>query len=76
MPFCAPKVDYLTIRYNEIRDLTASLLTEVYHKVQIEPTLQPLSGESFDHATLNKEDGASLDVSMNSFWGVDVKIIY
>ena len=33
--------------------------------MQVEPTLQPLSGEHFDHATLNTEDGARLDVAMN-----------
>ena len=61
--------------------MTASLLAEVCHKVQIDLTLQPISGESFDHATLNTEDGTCLDVSMNSFWGgrceksyADVKI--
>ena len=44
------------------------------HEVQVEPTLQPLSGEHFDHATLNTEDGARLDVAMNGFFGVaDVK---
>ena len=49
--------------------------------MQVEPTLQPIFGESFDHATLNTEDGAHLDVCMNDFWGgrcekfyVDVKV--
>ena len=36
-----------TIRHNEIRDLTASLLSEVCHNVVIEPHLQPLNGEGF-----------------------------
>ena len=34
-----------SIRHNEIRDLTANLLTEVCNDVCIEPDLQPLSGE-------------------------------
>ena len=34
-----------TIRHKEIRDLTASLLTEVCSNVATEPALQPLSGE-------------------------------
>jgi len=38
------------------------------YKLQVEPTSQPLSGESFTHATLNKEDGACLGISMNGFW--------
>jgi len=43
--------------------------------------LQPITGESFEHATLNKEDGARLDVAMTGFWVgrceksyVDVKV--
>ncbi len=36
-----------TIRYNEIRDITASLLTEVCHNVATEPPLQPLTGKLF-----------------------------
>ena len=79
--FSCPKGGFPTIRHNEIHDLTASLLTEVCHEVQVEPTLQPISGESFDYATLNTEYEAHLDVSMNGFWGgrceksfVDVKV--
>ena len=30
---------------------------------------ESLSRESFGHATLNKKDGAHLDISMNSFLG-------
>ena len=37
------------IRHNELRDLTASLLTEVYHGVSTEPHLQTLSGEVMSH---------------------------
>ena len=57
------------IRHNEIRNLTADLLTEVCHDVQLEPTLQPLTGEQFVGASVNKSDGARLDVSVNGFWG-------
>ena len=41
-----PKGGFPILRHNEIRDLTANLLTEVCHKVSIEPDLQPLTGES------------------------------
>ena len=57
-----------TIRHNEIRDLTASLLTEVCPNVAIEPHLQPLSGESFRLASTNTDDGARLDVRARGFW--------
>ena len=39
------KGGFPTLRHNEIRDITADLLTEVCHDVAIEPMLQPLTGE-------------------------------
>ena len=61
-----PKGGFPSIRHNEIRDITATLLSEVYHDVAIEPHLQALSGEAFPHATANIQDGARLD---SGFWG-------
>ena len=57
------------VRHNEIRDITANLLTEVCHDVQIEPCLQPLTGESLAGASSNTSDGARLDIAVNGFWG-------
>ena len=69
------------IRHNEVRDITASLLSEVCHGVTIEPHLQPLTGEVMSHNTTVTEDGARLDVAMYGFWGgrfekafVDVRV--
>ena len=69
------------IRHNEVRDITASLLSEVCHGVTIEPHLQPLTGEVMSHNTAVTEDGARLDVAMYGFWGgrfekafVDVRV--
>ena len=77
--FSCPKGGFPTIRNNEIQPQI--LLTEVCHKVQVEPGLQLISGEQFQHATSNIEDGACLDISMNGFWGgkcektfLDVKV--
>ena len=39
------KGGFPTLRHNEIRDITADLLTKVCHDVAIEPMLQPLNGE-------------------------------
>ena len=50
-----------TIRHNEIRDLTASLLSEVCHNVAIEPHLQPLNGEGFHHKSANTDENSHLD---------------
>ncbi len=49
-------------------DLTASLLTEVFPNVAIEPHLQPLSGETFRLASTNTNVGARLDVRARGFW--------
>ena len=57
------------IRHNEVRDITASLLSEVCHGVTVEPHLQPLSGESMSRSSAINEDGARLDVAAYGFWG-------
>ena len=69
------------MRHNEMKDITATLLTEVCHGVTTEPHLQPLSGESLSHHSANTQDGARLDVAMSGFWGgrfekafIDLKI--
>ena len=58
-----------TIRHNEIRDLTANLLTEVCNDVCIEPDLQAVTTEHLTGATANSQDGARLDISANGVWG-------
>ena len=57
------------MRHNEVRDITASLLTEVCHGVATEPHLQPLSGETMLHRSAITDDGTRLDVAMYGFWG-------
>ena len=64
-----PKRQIPSLRHNEIRDLTANLLSEVCNEVTIEPHLQPLSGEQLSGATANSQDGARLDVATNGLWG-------
>ena len=71
-----------TIRHNEIRDMTASLLTEVCHNVATEPTLQPLSGETLSARSANSNDNARLDIRARGFWNnhqdafFDVRVFY
>ena len=67
-PAC-PKGGYPSIRHNEIRDFTAHLMTEVCHNVAVEPHLQPLTGETLQGASSNTQDGARLDIAVDSFWG-------
>ena len=40
--FSSPCGGFPSIRHNEVRDLTAGLLSEVCYDVGIEPALQPL----------------------------------
>ena len=56
------------MRHNEIRDMTAKLLTEVCHNVATEPPLQPLSGETFVHRSANVGTEARLDIKARGFW--------
>ena len=64
-----PTGGFPSIRHNEVRDVTASMLSEVCHAVTIEPHLQPLSGESLSHRSANTEDNARLDIAAYGFWG-------
>ena len=58
------KGGFPTLRHNQIRDITADLLTEVCHDVAIEPMLQPLTGEKkFQKKTANMSDESRLDLS-------------
>ena len=57
--------------YNEIRDITVKIMSEVCHNVGVEPPLQCLSGEVMSHRTANTEDGARLDIKAQGFWGGD-----
>ena len=52
-----------SIKYIELRDITATLLSEVCSNVHTELPLQPLSREQCHFRSANVEDGAQLDVS-------------
>ena len=58
-----------SIRHNNIRDFTAKLLTEVCPNVEIEPALQPLTGERLTSRTAISGDEVRLDVRGQGFWG-------
>ena len=44
------------------------LLNEVCYDVEIEPHLQSLQGESFDHRTTTTEEETRLDIKANGLW--------
>ena len=58
-----------SIRHNELRNITAELLSEVCHNVDTELSLQLITDEHLIHRTANRDDGARLDVAADSFWG-------
>ena len=64
-----PSLALPSIHHNEMRDLTANLLSEVCHSVSTEPHLQPISGETSTERSANVEDGARPDILANGFWG-------
>ena len=60
---------FRSLRHNEIRDMTASLLTEVCRNVKTKPELQPLTGETFSLRSANTEDNSRLGIRAMRFWG-------
>ena len=63
-------------RHNELRDITAELMSKIYHNVSTEPPLQPITDERLVHRTANREDGARLDVAADSFGGNVIQTTY
>ena len=67
-PSC-PTGEFPIIRHNEIRDITVSLMTEVYHSVSVEPLLQPLAGEQLSTKSAVTTDEGTADIQARGFWG-------
>ena len=67
------KGGYISMRHDNVRDLTANLLKEVAYDVRTEPRLIELTGETFAHKTANTEDEARLDISARNFWSPGTK---
>ena len=68
--FTCPHGGYPSLHHNEIRDITAQLMSEICPDVAIELTLQPVTNERFFHRSTNTESGARLDVRAQGFWGL------
>ena len=64
-----PRGGFPSLHHNEIRDLTAVLLTEVCNNVQVEPELQVITSETLSGRSANTTDGVRLDVADHGFWG-------
>ena len=70
------KGGFVTIRHNQVRNITTTLLNEICNDVQFEPQLQSLSGEHFDAKTPNKHEDARLDILMRGFWCSGQKALF
>ena len=62
-----PKGGFIVIRHNEVRNFTAELLSECYRDVHLEPTLTPLTGETFPASTITTDE-ARVDVAARGVW--------
>ena len=62
------KGGFVTIRHNNLRNITAQLLNHVCNDVRIEPSLQSLTGEAFANRSANTSAEARLDISARGFW--------
>ena len=63
------KGGFPSLRQNKIQDITASLLSEVCSNVEVEPHLQPLTGEHFTLQSANIDSNAHLDLAANGVLG-------
>ena len=70
------KGGFVTLRHNQLRDITGFLLQEVCHDVSIEPLLQPVTDENAMPSATNTNDGARLDVSARNFWIMGQKAFF
>ena len=58
---------FIIMRHNDIRDFEANLLRKVCNDVEIEPRLQPVTGEELATGAISGEE-ARLDVRAKGFW--------
>ena len=58
---------FIIQRHNELQDLEAELLSIVCYDVQVEPGLQPFTGEDLNRGA-NEVSYAHLDIHARGFW--------
>ena len=63
-----PCVGLPSIQHNNIRNFTAKLLSEICPNVEVQPALQPPTGERLTSRTAISGDEANLDVRAHGFW--------
>ena len=70
------------MRHYDPTDFIASCMKGVYNDVEVEPKLQPLTGEYFRHRTANINPDAKADIQVQGFWTqgrntfFDIRVFY
>ena len=70
------------MRHDNVPNLLAEKMKEVYRDVEVEPPLTPLNGEVLQPRSANSDDEARSDIRVNGFWTrqqsayFDVRIFY
>ena len=59
---------FVSIRHNDLRALTANMLTKVCKGTEIEPKLTPLTGKELGSRTANTTNEARLDIRARGVW--------
>ena len=62
------KGGFVSIRHNDLRNLTARIVPKVCKYTEIEAKLLPLSGEELHGRTTNRSNEARLDIRARGFW--------
>ena len=61
------KGGFVSIRYNDLRDLTAIIVSEICKDTETAPKFLPLSGEEIYGRTTNRSNKARLDIRARGF---------
>ena len=59
---------FIHMRHNDPTTFLAKCMKEVFNDVELEPPLQPLTGETLRHQTANIEPDARADIRVRGFW--------
>ena len=62
------KGGFVNIRDNDLRNLTAKIVSELGKDTELEPKLLPLSGEELYGRTTIRSNEAKLDIRAGGFW--------
>ena len=63
------KAGFIHMRHDTPNQTWAERCKEVFNDVEIEPVLEPLSGEQLEKKTANRDDDARSDTRVRGFWG-------